>query len=68
MTATILRAAARVLTIVTGYDWHVDHIIPIKGKTVSGLHHQDNLRVVIGAENVRKHASFDQSTLELRFT
>lgn len=30
----------------TGIRWDVDHIYPIKGKYVSGLHTPDNLRVV----------------------
>ena len=34
--------------------WHVDHIIPLQGKNVSGLHVFSNLRVIPGEENVKK--------------
>lgn len=33
---------------------HVDHVIPILGKTVSGLHVAANLRVIAATENIRK--------------
>lgn len=37
-----------------GFDWHVDHIIPLNSKLVCGLHVENNLRVVPGIENARK--------------
>lgn len=37
-----------------GFQWHVDHEIPLQGKLVSGLHVPQNLRVIPGFENVRK--------------
>ena len=41
-----------------GFPWHVDHIIPLKGKIVSGLHVVDNLQVIPGSENSRKGNRF----------
>lgn len=37
-----------------GFSWHVDHIIPLKGKNVSGFHVPSNLRVIPGVENQTK--------------
>ena len=45
---------ANMLTRETGKPHHVDHIIPLQGKNVSGLHVFSNLRVIPGEENVKK--------------
>lgn len=42
----------------TGKRWEVDHIIPLNGKNVSGLHVPDNLRVVPREANRAKSNIF----------
>lgn len=39
-------------------EYHVDHIIPLNGERVSGLHIETNLRIIKAKDNTKKSNSF----------
>jgi len=45
---------AAIRTKMFGFSWHVDHIIPLRGRTVSGFHGPNNLQVIPWRDNVLK--------------
>lgn len=49
---------ARSITKQTGIRHEVDHVIPLRGKSVSGLHVHSNMQVIPATENRRKLNSF----------
>lgn len=50
---------AQALTAATGVMHHVDHVIPLQGELVSGLHVPENMQVLTGVENSRKRNKFE---------
>jgi hypothetical protein len=50
---------AKLLTQTTGVAHEVDHIVPLNGKYVSGLHVPHNMRVITKEENYAKLATHE---------
>lgn len=49
---------AQARTELFGFSWHVDHIIPLQGKLVSGLHIPENMQVIPGIDNIKKYNTY----------
>lgn len=47
----------------TGIPHHVDHIVPVQGKNITGLHVHQNLRIIPATENVKKRAKVDEDLI-----
>jgi hypothetical protein len=52
-------ALAKLRTKMFGFEWEVDHIIPLQGKRVSGLHVPTNVQVVPKVVNRAKQNTYD---------
>ena len=39
---------------ITGFKWHVDHVLPLQGKQVCGLHVWNNFAVIPATINLKK--------------
>lgn len=51
----LLALAAAILAEFTGVSWHVDHIYPLQGETVSGLHVAENWQLLNASDNSCKN-------------
>jgi hypothetical protein len=58
----LLEKTRRELSVETGKEYHIDHILPLSH---GGIHHPMNLRILDGAENLSKNAKLIPEAIAL---
>lgn len=59
---SMLRKICMRVTECTGVQWEIDHLIPLQGELVSGLHVHSNLQLLPAYANRLKSNKYDENT------